>query len=125
MQWLSNRYLLDNMEWLDDALDSFGDDDYLLLDCPGQIELYSHLPVMKALAAHLVARDFRVVGVYLMDALFVTDAAKLLAGNLAALSAMINLEAPHVNVSAAVVCRHTATPKPCAVSHRFSQSATW
>ncbi|CAE7605913.1 gpn3 [Symbiodinium sp. KB8] len=92
------EYLLDNMEWLDEALDSFGDDDYLLLDCPGQIELYSHLPIMKTVAKHLADRDFRVVGVYLMDALFVTDAAKLLAGNLAALSAMVAMETPHINV---------------------------
>ena len=32
--------------------------------------------------------------------MFVTDAAKLLSGNLAALSAMVHLELPHVNVRA-------------------------
>ena len=120
------EYLLDNMEWLDEALDSFGDDDYLLLDCPGQIELYSHLPIMKTVAKHLADRDFRVVGVYLMDALFVTDAAKLLAGNLAALSAMVAMETPHINVRGTGVphCASWArvTPPPL---RRFSPSATW
>lgn len=37
-------------------------------------------------------------GVYTIDAMFVTDAAKLISGNLAALSAMVHLELPHVNV---------------------------
>lgn len=80
------------MEWLTDHLESFLDDDYLLIDCacgvgtrrptacgctvcgdgtaasasrvhlrfpasagPGQIELYSHIPVMK----HVVAGERR------------------------------------------------------------------
>jgi GTPase SAR1 family protein len=30
-----------------DELANFGDDDYLIFDCPGQVELYSHIPVMK------------------------------------------------------------------------------
>ena len=92
------RYLLNSIEWLDEALDNFGEDDYLLIDCPGQIELYSHLPVMRTLASHLQKKGFKAVGVYLMDALFVTDHAKMLAGNLAALSAMVAMELPHVNV---------------------------
>jgi hypothetical protein len=53
---------------------------------------------MRTLAAHLVKKGFKAVGVYLMDALFVTDHAKMLAGNLAALSAMIAMELPHINV---------------------------
>lgn len=28
-------------------LRQFADDDYLVIDCPGQIELYSHIPVMQ------------------------------------------------------------------------------
>lgn len=41
---------------------------------------------------------FAVCGVYLVDSIFVTDASKLIAGNLMALSAMIHLELPHINV---------------------------
>lgn len=36
--------------------------------------------------------------VYCLDALFVTDASRLIAGNLTALSAMVHLELPHINV---------------------------
>merc|ERR1711874_286325 len=42
--------------------------------------------------------DFRVVGVYCIDINFVEDAPKFLAGALAALTAMVNLELPHTNV---------------------------
>lgn len=36
--------------------------------------------------------------VYCVDSLFVTDAAKLIAGNLTALAAMVHLELPHINL---------------------------
>ncbi|KAI7983374.1 GPN-loop GTPase 3 [Camellia lanceoleosa] len=32
---------------LTEELDNYLDDDYLVLDCPGQIELFSHIPVLK------------------------------------------------------------------------------
>jgi hypothetical protein len=49
-------------------------------------------------ASALHAAGFNVCGVYCVDALFVTDAAKLIAGNLTALAAMVHLELPHINV---------------------------
>lgn len=30
-----------------EQLSAFSEEDYLILDCPGQVELYSHIPVMK------------------------------------------------------------------------------
>lgn len=41
------RHLMDQDSWLHEHLESFLEDDYILIDCPGQIELYSHVPVMK------------------------------------------------------------------------------
>ena len=93
------EYLVENLSWLTDQADTFLDDDYLLIDCPGQIELYSHIPVMARVAETLAAADFRLCAVYLLDATFITDAAKLIAGNLTALAAMVHLELPHINVS--------------------------
>jgi GTPase SAR1 family protein len=113
---------VDNIEWLRDQLETFMEDDYLLIDCPGQIELYSHVPVMKQVrnsffrpfhtSHHISGRTpsplqivnvlksvgFNVCGVYCVDSLFITDASKLIAGNLMALSAMVYLELPHINV---------------------------
>ena len=92
------EYLLENLEWLKDELDQYGDDEYLLLDCPGQIELYSHVPVMRTLADAVQSWGVRLCGVYLIDATFAADPSKFIAGSLLSLSAMIQLELPHINV---------------------------
>jgi hypothetical protein len=92
------EFMADNMSWFTDQLETFVEDDYLILDCPGQIELYTHIPVMNRVADALKAYGFNVCAVYCLDALFVTDAAKLIAGNLTALAAMTHLELPHINI---------------------------
>eukprot|EP00095_Tigriopus_kingsejongensis_P004475 maker-scaffold168_size293125-snap-gene-1.74 protein:Tk04475 transcript:maker-scaffold168_size293125-snap-gene-1.74-mRNA-1 annotation:"hypothetical protein KGM_08614" len=38
------EFLLENISWLEDILTEV-EDDYILFDCPGQIELYTHLPL--------------------------------------------------------------------------------
>ncbi|KCV68494.1 hypothetical protein, variant [Fonticula alba] len=103
------EYLLDNFEWMENELDDY-QDDYLIIDCPGQIELYTHFPVMKDFVGHLQRLGYQVVVVYLMDAQFTDDAAKFISGSLAALSAMIQLELPHINVLSKIdiyLQRHT------------------
>jgi hypothetical protein len=92
------EYIMENRTWLEDQLAEYDDDDYFLIDCPGQIELYSHLMVMREFVDMLQNLDFRVAGVYCIDINFVEDAPKFLSGGLAALTAMVNLELPHVNV---------------------------
>ena len=93
------EYLVEEgLDWLEDQLLAFGDDDYVLFDLPGQIELYSHIPVVRQLVSFLKRSDFRVCAVYCIDCLFITDASKFIAGSLSALSAMISLELPHINV---------------------------
>jgi GTPase SAR1 family protein len=92
------EYFIDNSFWLQDQLNHFGEEDYVLFDVPGQIELYSHLPVMKHLAAMLSSWGYRVASVYLMDALFIFDPPKFIAGCMLSLSAMIQLELPHLNI---------------------------
>lgn len=38
-----------------------------IFDCPGQIELYSHVPVLRTFVDQLKQWDFRICAVYLMD----------------------------------------------------------
>ena len=92
------EYLLQNSDWLHDELDKFGDDDYVILDCPGQIELYSHLPVMHSLVRQIEMWGYRAVSVYLLDALFVLEPEKFISGCMLSLSCMLQLELPHINV---------------------------
>ncbi|DAZ99798.1 TPA: hypothetical protein N0F65_001307 [Lagenidium giganteum] len=92
------EYLVQNLDWLQDLLTEYSDDDYFIFDCPGQIELYSHLPVMKQLCDALKDWGFAICGVYLIDSLFIADPAKFISGVLCSLSAMVQLELPHINV---------------------------
>uniref|UniRef100_A0A2P2JB74 GPN-loop GTPase 3 n=1 Tax=Rhizophora mucronata TaxID=61149 RepID=A0A2P2JB74_RHIMU len=54
-------------DWLTEELDNYLDDDYLVFDCPGQIELFSHVPVLKNFVEHLKRKNFNVCAVYLLD----------------------------------------------------------
>ncbi|KAG5179356.1 GPN-loop GTPase [Tribonema minus] len=108
------EYLLDNVDWLKDELDNYDDDEYIVFDCPGQVELYSyeynvfdcpgqvelysHIPVMKRLLEHFRYWGYTVCGVYALDATFMGDPAKFISGTLLSLSAMVQLELPHINV---------------------------
>ena len=44
------EYLIEHIDELLDELNAFADDSFFLFDCPGQIELYSHLDVMTRLS---------------------------------------------------------------------------
>jgi hypothetical protein len=92
------EYLADNIDWLEDALDDIGPDEYVLFDCPGQIELYSHVPAIGQIVREVQRLGFRVAATYLLDSQFVADVAKFISGVLCCLSAMTALELPHVNV---------------------------
>lgn len=118
------RYLLKNLDWLQDNLNSY-DDDFLIIDCPGQIELYTHFNIMQKIVQVLTMEfDFRLCAVsllvfqpsgsiaktenhhvlrrkkktYLLESNFIADRPKFFSGVLSATSAMINLEIPHINV---------------------------
>jgi hypothetical protein len=95
------EFLLDNLDFLDEALDPLTEEYLILFDMPGQIELYTHVPILPALVKHLTrtgALDISLCAAYLLEATFVVDKAKFFAGTLSAMSAMIMLEVPHVNV---------------------------
>ncbi|XKL64228.1 hypothetical protein PGB90_004314 [Kerria lacca] len=91
------EYLTENLEWLKKELGD-DDDDFILFDCPGQIELYTHMDVIKKIAEFLKKENFMLCSVFLIDSQFIIDGAKFLSGVMAALSVMINLELPHVNI---------------------------
>lgn len=89
--------MIKNISWLTEELGDV-DNDYIIFDCPGQIELYTHMTVMRQLITTLQDLNFHICGIYLMDVQFMIDASKFMSGTLAALSVMINLEIAHVNI---------------------------
>lgn len=91
------EFLVNNMDWLEEELADYGDD-YLIIDCPGQIEIYTHFPVMKQVVSAIQRLGYNVCGVYMIDSQFIDDPAKFFSGVLSAMSAMLQLEIPHINV---------------------------
>ncbi|OAQ30747.1 hypothetical protein K457DRAFT_93034 [Linnemannia elongata AG-77] len=91
------EYLADNMEWLEEKLKACGDD-YIVFDCPGQVELYTHNDAMKRILNRLEKIGYRLCCVHLVDSHYCTDAAKYISVLLLSLKTMLQLELPHVNV---------------------------
>lgn len=95
------EFLMENLDFLTEALDNLTEEYLIIFDMPGQIELYTHIPILPALARFLSqpgSLDIRLCAAYLLEATFVVDRAKFFAGTLSAMSAMIMLEIPHLNV---------------------------
>lgn len=92
------EFLLNNLDWLDEEIGDYNDE-YLIFDCPGQIELYTHVPVLPTIVRHLQRQlNFNLCATYLLEAPFVVDRLKFFLGALSAMSAMILLELPHINI---------------------------
>ena len=91
------EFLMDNLTWLEEQIGEI-DDDYIIFDCPGQMELYTHMNIMRRFVDVLQRLNFRVCAVFLLDSHFMIDSSSFISGAMAALSAMISLEIPHVNV---------------------------
>ncbi|KAL8296895.1 hypothetical protein RB601_003538 [Gaeumannomyces tritici] len=95
------EFLMENLDFLTEALDSLTEEYLIIIDMPGQIELYTHIPILPSLVKFLTqsgALDIRLCAAYLLEATFVVDRPKFFAGTLSAMSAMIMLEVPHINV---------------------------
>ncbi|KAI5286079.1 ATP binding protein [Ascosphaera aggregata] len=95
------EFLLQNLDFLTEALDSVSDEYLIIFDMPGQIELYTHVPLLPSLVQHLSRAgplNISLCAAYLLESTFVADRAKFFAGTLSAMSAMIMLEMPHVNI---------------------------
>lgn len=92
------EFLLQNLDWLDEEIGEFNDE-YLIFDCPGQIELYNHVPLIPNLIKHLKTNlNFSLCATYLLESSFMIDPSKFFSGTLSAMSAMIHLELPHLNI---------------------------
>ncbi|KLJ05525.1 GPN-loop GTPase 3 like [Blastomyces silverae] len=95
------EFLLQNLDFLTEALDPLTDEYLIIFDMPGQIELYTHVPLLPSLIQHLSRAgplNISLCAAYLLESTFVIDRAKFFAGALSAMSAMIMLEMPHVNI---------------------------
>ena len=89
--------VVNDFEWFDTEIGEH-EYDYLLIDFPGQIELFSHLDVLPRIIEMLNEKGYHLTAVFLLDSQFMIDPSKFLSGGLVALSAMTMLEIPHLNL---------------------------
>ncbi|KAL4916247.1 GPN-loop GTPase [Aspergillus aurantiobrunneus] len=95
------EFLLQNLDFLSEALDPLSEEYLIIFDMPGQIELYTHVPLLPSLVQFLSRAgplNISLCAAYLLESTFVVDKAKFFAGTLSAMSAMLMLEMPHVNI---------------------------
>merc|ERR1712080_163644 len=56
------EYISQNLEGLDEVLEkSTAEDDCIFIDCPGQIELYTHLNVFESIIEKFKSHNFNLV----------------------------------------------------------------
>ena len=92
---------MEHLEFLTEKIEPLTEEYLIIIDMPGQIELYTHIPIVPALVKHLTragSLNVNLCATYLLESTFVVDRAKYFAGTLSAMSAMVMLEVPHVNV---------------------------
>lgn len=91
------EYLEAHLDWLMGQLEPFRDH-YLLIDCPGQVELYTHHRSVRNIVNHLQAANFRVSATHLVDSHYCSDPAQFISVLLTSLCTMLQVELPQVNV---------------------------
>lgn len=93
------EFLEANTDWLIRRLDAPEiSDAYVILDMPGQVELYTHHTAVRELVAALAKKNHRLTAVHLVDAHHCADPAKFISVLMVTLSAMVQLEMPQVNL---------------------------
>lgn len=91
------EYLIENLDWLKGKLKALGNT-YVVFDCPGQVELYTHHKGMRKLISALQSWGFQMCVVHLVDSHHCSDPAKFVSVLMVSLASMCHLEMPHVNI---------------------------
>ncbi|KAL2267047.1 hypothetical protein VTJ83DRAFT_4324 [Remersonia thermophila] len=86
-----------NFEWLEEGLKELGED-YILFDCPGQVEIYTHHSSLRNVFYKLQKMGYRLVCVHLSDSFCLTQPSLYISNLLLALRAMLQMDLPHINV---------------------------
>lgn len=94
------EFLLENLDFITDPLENVTEEYLIIIDMPGQIELYTHVPIVPNLIKALTRGSLNVsmCAAYLLESNFIIDRAKFFSGTLSAMSAMLMMEVPHVNI---------------------------
>jgi hypothetical protein len=69
-----------------------------LIDCPGQLELFSHYDLMKSVIKSLKRIGINILSVFCLDSTFLSEKNKFVSGCTLSLATMIQLELPHMTI---------------------------
>ncbi|CZT14182.1 related to Gop-2 protein [Ramularia collo-cygni] len=94
------EFLMENLDFITDPLEDVTEEYLIIIDMPGQIELYTHVPIIPQLLRHLTrgSLNINMCAAYLLESSFIVDRSKFFSGTLSAMSAMIMMELPHINI---------------------------
>ena len=92
------EYLIENIDEFLKDLSEFEDESFIIFDCPGQIELYSHLDVMTRLTKAITNAGFNLCSIYCADGTYINEPSKYVSACLTSLSTMTQISLPHLNV---------------------------
>ncbi|KAH8724967.1 hypothetical protein GQ44DRAFT_772699 [Phaeosphaeriaceae sp. PMI808] len=86
-----------NFDWLEEGLKEL-EDDYILFDCPGQVELFTHHGSLRNIFIRLQKLGYRLVVVHLTDSIILSRPSLYISSLLLALRSMLQMDLPHLNV---------------------------
>ncbi|KAI9891069.1 MAG: hypothetical protein M1814_003268 [Vezdaea aestivalis] len=89
--------LEENYDWLTDGLKRCGDD-YVLFDCPGQVELFTHHNSLRNIFLRIQQSGYRLVTVHLTDSYTLTLPSLYISTLLLSLRSMLQLDLPSIHV---------------------------
>ncbi|EAU37336.1 hypothetical protein ATEG_02374 [Aspergillus terreus NIH2624] len=89
--------LEENFDWLEEGLKELGDD-YILFDCPGQVEIFTHHSSLRNIFFKLQKMGYRLIVIHLIDSYNLTLPSMYISALLLSLRAMLQMDLPHLNV---------------------------
>ncbi|KAJ5488564.1 GPN-loop GTPase 2 [Penicillium diatomitis] len=89
--------LEENFEWLETGLKELGED-YVIFDCPGQVELFTHHDSLRNIFFKISKMGYRLIVIHLIDSYALTLPSMYISALLLSLRAMLQLDLPHLNV---------------------------
>ncbi|KAL1960401.1 hypothetical protein VTO42DRAFT_7700 [Malbranchea cinnamomea] len=101
----------ENFDWLAEGLKKLGDD-YVLFDCPGQVEIFTHHSSLRNIFFRIQKLGYRLVVIHLIDSYNLTLPSMYISALLLSLRAMLQMDLPHLNVLTKIDNLHKYPPLP-------------
>ncbi|KAL5341176.1 hypothetical protein BJX70DRAFT_359791 [Aspergillus crustosus] len=89
--------LEENFDWLEEGLKALGDD-YIIFDCPGQVEIFTHHSSLRNIFFKIQKLGYRLIVLHLIDSYNLTLPSMYISSLILCLRAMLQMDLPHLNV---------------------------